>query len=193
MPKRSAALLLYRRPDGVGLEVLIAHMGGPFWAKKNARAWSIPKGEYEADEDPRDAAFREFEEEMGSVPPAGPVVELGETRQANGKIITTYAMRGDFEASNIRGNTFKMEWPRGSGNLQDFPEIDRAEWMSIDRASQMLVNGQVPILEALTDYLQANVLLSRLNQIRARAVTCSERRRYRRPVRQAGEEYYDVT
>jgi predicted NUDIX family NTP pyrophosphohydrolase len=155
MPKRSAALLLYRLPEGVGLQVLIAHMGGPFWAKKNARAWSIPKGEYEDDEDPRDAAFREFEEEMGSAPPAEQVVELGETRQPSGKIITTYAIRGDFDASNIRSNTFQMEWPRGSGNLQDFPEIDRAEWMSIDRAAQLLVNGQVPILEALTDYLRA--------------------------------------
>jgi len=156
MPKRSAALLLYRLPDGVGLEVLIAHMGGPFWAKKNARAWSIPKGEYEDDEDPRDAAFREFEEEMGSAPPAGHVVELGESRQPNGKIITTYAMHGDFDASDICSNTFQMEWPRGSGNMQDFPEMDRAEWMSIDRASQMLVSGQVPILEALTDYLRAS-------------------------------------
>jgi predicted NUDIX family NTP pyrophosphohydrolase len=154
MSKRSAALLLYRLSDGVGLEVLIAHMGGPFWAKKNARAWSIPKGEYEDDEDPRDAAFREFEEEMGSAPPAGQVVELGESMQASGKIITTYAMRGDFDASNIRSNTFRMEWPRGSGNMQSFPEMDRAEWMSIERASQMLVNGQVPILKALTDYLR---------------------------------------
>ncbi len=155
MPKRSAALLLYRLPDGVGLEVLIAHMGGPFWAKKDARAWSIPKGEYEDDEDPRHAAFREFAEEMGSAPPAGQVVELGETRQASGKIITTYAMLGDFDASNMRSNTFPMEWPRGSGNIREYPEMDRAEWMSIDRAARLLVNGQVPILEALTKYLQA--------------------------------------
>ena len=98
MPKRSAALLLYRLIDGGGLEVLIAHMGGPFWAKKNARAWSIPKGEYEDGEDPRSAAFREFEEEMGSAPPVGQVIELGETRQSSGKIITTYAMQGDFDA-----------------------------------------------------------------------------------------------
>jgi predicted NUDIX family NTP pyrophosphohydrolase len=156
MPKHSAALLLYRIHDGAGLEVLIAHMGGPFWAKKNARAWSIPKGEYEDNEDPRDAAFREFEEEMGSAPPAGQSVELGETRQASGKIITTYALSGDFDAASIRSNTFRLEWPRGSGNIQDFPEMDRAEWMSIDRAAQMLVTGQVPILDALTNYLQAN-------------------------------------
>jgi predicted NUDIX family NTP pyrophosphohydrolase len=156
MSKRSAALLLYRINAGVGLEVLIAHMGGPFWAKKNARAWSIPKGEYEDNESPRDAAFREFEEEMGSAPPAGQAVELGETRQASGKIITTYALRCDFDAASIRSNTFRLEWPRGSGIMRDFPEMDRAEWMSIDRAGQMLVAGQVPILDALTNYLQAS-------------------------------------
>lgn len=155
MPKRSAALLLYRVPADVGLEVLIAHMGGPFWARKDARAWSIPKGEYEDGEDPRDAAFREFEEEMGAAPPAGQVIELGQTRQASGKIITTYALLGDFDASNIRSNTFQLEWPRGSGNLQDFPEMDRAEWMPVDRAAQMLVAGQVPILGDLARYLQA--------------------------------------
>jgi predicted NUDIX family NTP pyrophosphohydrolase len=152
MSKRSAALLLYRLPDGTGLEVLIAHMGGPFWARKNARAWSIPKGEYEDGEDSRSAAFREFEEEMGSAPPAGRIIELGETRQASGKIITTYAMQGDFDASKIQSNTFEMEWPKGSGKILEFPEMDRAEWMSLDRAAEMLVKGQVPILEALTDW-----------------------------------------
>jgi len=156
MPKRSAALLLYRFPVGVGLEVLIAHMGGPFWAKKDARAWSIPKGEHEEDEDPRSAAFREFEEEMGSPPPVGQVIELGETRQASGKIITTYAVQGDFDAAKIRSNTFEMEWPRGSGKIQEFPEMDRAEWMSLERAGEMLVKGQVPILAVLADRLRAN-------------------------------------
>jgi predicted NUDIX family NTP pyrophosphohydrolase len=156
MSKRSAALLLYRLVDSVSIEVLIAHMGGPFWAKKDARAWSIPKGEYEEGEDPRDAAFREFEEEMGSAPPAGQVTELGEQRQASGKIITTYALHGDFDAANIRSNTFLMEWPRGSGNRQEFPEMDRAEWVSLDRASQLLVKGQVPILEALVGRMRPN-------------------------------------
>jgi predicted NUDIX family NTP pyrophosphohydrolase len=156
MPKRSAALLLYRFPVGAGLEVLIAHMGGPFWAKKDVRAWSIPKGEYEEDEDPRSAAFREFEEEMGSPPPVGQVIELGETRQASGKIITTYAVQGDFDAAKIRSNTFEMEWPRESGKIQEFPEMDRAEWMSLERAGEMLVKGQVPILAVLADRLRAN-------------------------------------
>jgi predicted NUDIX family NTP pyrophosphohydrolase len=156
VPKRSAALLLYRFPGNAGMEVFIAHMGGPFWARKNARAWSIPKGEYGDGEDPRDAAFREFEEETGSAPPVGQVIDLGETRQASGKIITTYAVHGDFDASKVHSNTFSMEWPKGSGTMQDFPEIDRAEWMSLDRASELLVKGQVPILEALAERLQAN-------------------------------------
>ncbi len=149
MPRRSAALLLYRFADGASLEVLIAHMGGPFWARKDAGAWSIPKGEYEDGEESRDAAFREFEEEMGAAPPAGQVIELGEQRQASGKIITTYALCGDFDAANIRSNTFLLEWPRGSGKMQEFPEMDRAEWVSLDRAAALLVKGQVPILEAL--------------------------------------------
>jgi predicted NUDIX family NTP pyrophosphohydrolase len=155
MPKRSAALLLYRLVDGTGPEVLIAHMGGPFWAGKDARAWSIPKGEYEDGESPRDAAFREFAEEMGSAPPAGPVIELGEQRQSSGKIITTYALRGDFDASAIRSNTFLLEWPRGSGNMREFPEMDRAAWMTLGEASRLLVKGQVPILDALADRLRA--------------------------------------
>lgn len=153
MPKRSAALLLYKIIDGGEVEVLIAHMGGPFWSKKDARAWSIPKGEYEEGEDSRSAAFREFGEEMGTTPPAGQVTELGETRQASGKIITTYAMQGDFDTSKMHSNTFLMEWPRGSGNMREFPEVDRAEWMSLDRASALLVKGQVPILEALAGRL----------------------------------------
>jgi predicted NUDIX family NTP pyrophosphohydrolase len=122
MPKRSAALLLYKHTSDTRLEVLIAHMGGPFWSSKDARAWSIPKGEYEDGEDPRAAAFREFGEEMGSAPPGGPVIELGEARQPSGKVITTYAMRADFDASSIQSNTFEVEWPRKSGKMQEFPE-----------------------------------------------------------------------
>lgn len=153
MPKRSAALLVYRLKDRRGLEVLIAHMGGPFWAKRNARAWSIPKGEYEDGEEPLPAAFREFEEEMGSAPPAGELVELGESRQSSGKIITTYAVKGDFDVTDFHSNTFEMEWPRGSGGIREFPEMDRAEWMSFLQACEMLVKGQVPILHALRDHL----------------------------------------
>ncbi len=156
MQKRSAALLLYRLTGDPGLEVLIAHMGGPFWANKDARAWSIPKGEYEDGDSPRDTAYREFEEEMGSAPPVGQPIELGEARQPSGKIITTYAIEGNFDASNIRSNTFEMEWPKKSGKIQEFPEIDRAEWMSIVKASEKLVKGQVSILEALVDHLRAS-------------------------------------
>jgi predicted NUDIX family NTP pyrophosphohydrolase len=156
MPKRSAALLLYRLTGDTGLEVLIAHMGGPFWANKDARAWSIPKGEYEDGDDPRETAFREFEEETGSAPPDGQLIKLGETRQPSGKVITTYALEGDFDASSIHSNTFQIEWPKKSGKIQEFPEIDRAEWMTTGRAAEKLVKGQVPILQALADYLQEN-------------------------------------
>ena len=158
MAKRSAALLLYRLTGARGLEVLIVHMGGPFWSSKNARAWSIPKGEYEDDEEPLRAAFREFEEETGSAAPAGPVVALGETKQPSGKVITTYAVAGNFDVSTFRSNTFEMEWPRGSGRIQEFPEADRAAWMDISEASRMLVKGQVPIIEALAEYLRARDL-----------------------------------
>lgn len=153
MAKRSAALLVYRLSAAAGLEVLVAHMGGPFWARRDARGWSIPKGECEAGEDPLVTARREFAEEMGSAPPGGDVAGLGERRQPSGKIILTYAVEGDFDVSGFRSNTFTLEWPRGSGKTQEFPEMDRAEWMTIDRASEMLVKGQVPILGDLRDYL----------------------------------------
>jgi predicted NUDIX family NTP pyrophosphohydrolase len=149
VPKRSAALLVYRQRGEGGLEVLIAHMGGPFWARKDARAWSIPKGEYDETEDPLDAARREFEEEIGSPAPEGVVADLGEQRQSSGKIIMTYAVEGDLDLAGFRSNTFTMEWPPGSGQVQEFPEMDRAEWMSLSRAADMLVKGQVPILDAL--------------------------------------------
>jgi predicted NUDIX family NTP pyrophosphohydrolase len=156
MAKRSAALLLYRLTDESGLEVLVAHMGGPFWAKENARGWSIPKGEYEDHEEPLATALREFEEEMGSAAPGGRVIELGENKQPSGKVITTYAIESDFDVSTFHSNTFEMEWPKGSGQMQEFPEVDRAAWMSAGQAAQMLVKGQVPIIEALGDYLIAD-------------------------------------
>ena len=153
MAKRSAGLLVYRRAAGGTLEVLIAHMGGPFWARRDARAWSIPKGEYEGSEDPLAAARREFTEEMGSPPPDGPLIRLGERRQPGGKVITTYAVEGDFDLAGFRSNTFSLEWPRGSGQFREFPEMDRAAWMSPERAAEMLVQGQVPILSALLEHL----------------------------------------
>jgi predicted NUDIX family NTP pyrophosphohydrolase len=151
MPKTSAALLLFRRRDQ--LEVLIAHMGGPFWARKDAGAWSIPKGEYLDDEEPLAAARREFAEEMGSPPPEGEVIPLGTVTQSGGKTVTTYAVEGDFDLDGFRSNTFEMEWPRGSGRMREFPEVDRAEWMPVAVARDKLVKGQVPVLDALRDHL----------------------------------------
>ncbi|MCA1655825.1 MAG: NUDIX domain-containing protein [Pseudonocardiaceae bacterium] len=151
MPKTSAALLLFRRRDG--LEVLIAHMGGPFWARKDVGAWSIPKGEYTVDEEPLAVARREFAEEMGAPPPAGDVIQLGEIKQSGGKIVITYAIEGDFDLSGFRSNTFELEWPRGSGRVREFPEVDRAEWVPAAVAREKLVKGQVPVLDALRDHL----------------------------------------
>jgi predicted NUDIX family NTP pyrophosphohydrolase len=151
MPKTSAALLLFRHRDE--LEVLIAHMGGPFWARKDAGAWSIPKGEYLDDEEPLAAARREFAEEMGSPPPDGDVIPLGTVKQSGGKIVTTYAVEGDFDLAGFHSNTFDMEWPRGSGRMREFPEVDRAEWMPVTVAREKLVKGQIPVLDALRDHL----------------------------------------
>ena len=148
MPARSAGLLLHRGgPDG--LEVLIAHMGGPFWARKDEGAWSIPKGELDGGEDPLAAALREFAEETGRPAPDGPTVELGEFRQSGGKRVIVFARAADFDATEILGNTFEMEWPPRSGRRQSFPEIDRAEWVGLDVARVRLVKGQVPALDAL--------------------------------------------
>jgi predicted NUDIX family NTP pyrophosphohydrolase len=149
--KRSAALLVYRFDADGEPEVLIAHMGGPFWARKDDGGWSIPKGEYEPAEEPLAAARREFEEEMGSPPPDGPYLELGEARQSSGKIVTTFAVQGDFDPASFASNTFELEWPRGSGRIQEFPEMDRADWFDLEQAAKKLVKGQVPILAALTD------------------------------------------
>jgi predicted NUDIX family NTP pyrophosphohydrolase len=156
--KLSAALLVYRYAADGGsadprLQVLIAHMGGPFWAKKDNAGWSIPKGEYEPPEEPLAAALREFEEEMGSPPPSGPYLELGDLKQPSGKIVTTFAVPGDFDLAGFSSNQFVMEWPRGSGRLQEFPEMDRAAWFDLDQAAVKLVKGQVPILHLLTDAL----------------------------------------
>lgn len=151
MPKTSAALLLFRH--GETLEVLIAHMGGPFWARKDAGAWSIPKGEYTSEEEPVDAALREFAEEMGSPPPPGEVVPLGSVKQSGGKVVTAFALQGDFDLAGFHSNTFEMEWPRGSGRMQEFPEVDRAEWVTVEVAREKLVKGQLPLLDALRAHL----------------------------------------
>jgi predicted NUDIX family NTP pyrophosphohydrolase len=149
----SAALLVYRfGPDGTP-QVLIAHMGGPFWARKDEGGWSIPKGEFEPPEEPLAAALREFAEEMGSPAPAGDYLELGQVRQSSGKIVTTFAVQGDFDLGGFASNLFEMEWPRGSGRVQEFPEMDRAAWFGLDEAATKLVKGQIPILAALRERL----------------------------------------
>lgn len=158
MPVRSAGILLYRRgPDaaGTGVQVWIAHMGGPFWAGKDARAWSVPKGEYVDGEDPLAAALREFEEEMGTPAPAADYLHLGDFRQPSRKVITVFAAEAAFAPEVIRSNTFPLEWPKGSGRIQDFPEIDDARWFPEQEARLKLVKGQVPILDALTGQVGA--------------------------------------
>ena len=148
MAARSAGLLLHRRGQE-GLEVLIAHMGGPFWATKDEGAWSIPKGELEEGEEPLDAALREFAEELGRPAPEGPTLALGEFRQPSGKRVIAFARAADFDAGEISGNTFEMEWPPRSGRRQSFPEIDRVEWVSPEMARVRLVRGQIAVLDAL--------------------------------------------
>lgn len=148
MPRLSAGLLLWRR-GSEGVEVLIGHMGGPFWARKDDGAWSIPKGEYAEGEDPLPHALREFEEELGRPAPDGADVPLGEFRQSGGKVVTVFAREGDFDASEVHSNHFTVEWPPRSGRFRSFPEIDRAAWMTLDEARPNLVKGQVPALDAL--------------------------------------------
>lgn len=147
-PKRSAGLLLWRRRDG-RIEVLLAHMGGPLWSNRSAGAWTIPKGEYEDGEAPLAAARREFAEELGAPPPAGEPLPVGEVRQRNGKLVTAFALEGDFDAAAARSNTFRMEWPRGSGRHADFPEIDRAEWIELERARRLVIAAQAELLDRL--------------------------------------------
>ncbi|WP_199268048.1 NUDIX domain-containing protein [Mycolicibacterium smegmatis] len=148
MPKLSAGVLLYRVVDDV-VEVLIAHPGGPFWARRDDGAWSVPKGEYTDDEDPWAAAQREFAEELGSPPPDGPRRELTPVRQSGGKVVTAFAVRGDFDVTSARSNTFEMEWPKGSGRMREFPEIDRAGWFPVAVARRKLLAGQRPLLDEL--------------------------------------------
>jgi predicted NUDIX family NTP pyrophosphohydrolase len=151
MGATSAGLLLYRIQPGGAVEVLIAHPGGPFWARKDDAAWSIPKGEFVTGEDPLDAAYREFEEEVGLRAPGGEAVFLGERRQPGGKRVSVWTLEGDLDISNSTSNTFALEWPRGSGRIQEFPEVDRVEWFSIDEARRKLVKGQAPFIDLLLE------------------------------------------
>ncbi|MGY0497211.1 NUDIX domain-containing protein [Nocardia sp. FBN12] len=151
----SAGVLVYRRSEA-GIEVLLGHMGGPLWAKKDASAWSIPKGEYEPEETARDAAAREFTEELGLPVPAGEWLDLGEVSYRSGskrKFLTVWAVEGDLDLAEIVPGTFEMEWPPRSGRLAEFPEIDRAAWFDPGTAADKLGKGQRPFLTRLTEQL----------------------------------------
>jgi predicted NUDIX family NTP pyrophosphohydrolase len=149
---RSAGLLLYRRREG-RIEVLLGHMGGPFWARKDERAWSIPKGEHPEAEDALAAARREFAEETGTPPPDGPTLDLGEVRQSGGKRVTAWAVEGDLDPATVKSNTFLLEWPPRSGRRQEFPEIDRAGWFDLDTARRKIVKGQAALVDRLQERL----------------------------------------
>jgi predicted NUDIX family NTP pyrophosphohydrolase len=148
--RRSAGIVLHRAGEA-GLEVLLVHPGGPFWAKKDLGAWSIPKGEYEEGEDPRACALREFEEETGTPLDAQELVELGAVVQKAGKEVTAWAARGDLDPASVRSNSFTMEWPPRSGRQQEFPEIDRAQWFTLDEARDKLVPAQAELLDRLVE------------------------------------------
>ena len=152
MAKQSAGILLYRG-RGPALRLLLVHPGGPFWAKKDLGAWSIPKGEYQEGEDPLAVARREFEEEIGSQAPARDAIELGELAQPSRKLVTAYAIEGDFDANTLKSNLFEMEWPPKTGRLQSFPEVDRAEWFSVGEAREKILPGQRPFIDRLLERL----------------------------------------
>lgn len=155
MPVLSAGLLAHRHGVDGSLEVLIVHPGGPFWAHKDLGAWSIPKGEHDPDEDAHAAAHREFGEELGLAPPVGEERFLGERRQPSGKRVSVWAVEGDVDLTHTRSDEVTMEWPRGSGRTITFPEVDRAEWCTIELARQRLLRGQVVFLDELVAQLGA--------------------------------------
>ncbi|HTX94307.1 MAG TPA: NUDIX domain-containing protein [Mycobacterium sp.] len=148
MAKLSAGVLLYRTCGGA-VEVLIAHPGGPFWARKDAGAWSIPKGEYIDGEDPWAVAQREFSEELGLSVPAGARLDLGSLKQPSGKVVTAFAVESDLDVTDARSNTFALEWPKGSGTMREFPEVDRVGWFPVAQARNKLLKGQRGFLDRL--------------------------------------------
>jgi predicted NUDIX family NTP pyrophosphohydrolase len=154
MPKKSAGLLLYR-PSGnaSAWQVMLVHPGGPFWRNKDEGAWTIPKGEFNSDEDALAAALREFEEETGARPPRGDFVKLKPVRQSGGKIVHAWAIQADFDPSTLHSNEVKREWPPRSGRIQSFPEVDRAGWFEPELAKQKILKGQVPLIDELLSRL----------------------------------------
>jgi predicted NUDIX family NTP pyrophosphohydrolase len=150
--RRSAGLLLFRR-TAAGAEVLLGHMGGPFWARKGAGAWSVPKGEYGDDEQPWDAARREFREELGLPAPEGTPLPLGEVVQSGGKHVTVWAVEADLDPADVVPGTFTMDWPPRSGRTAEFPELDRVAWFTLDAAREALVKAQAAFLDRLAQQL----------------------------------------
>ena len=148
MSKKSAGLLLWRKNSG-HFEVLLVHPGGPYWAKKDEGAWSIPKGEFDANEDPLTAAKREFREETGLIIVEAEMIALEPVRQPSGKLVYAWAVNHDVDVSAIHSNTFRLEWPPKSGRHQDYPEVDRAAWFAIETARNKIVKGQAPLLDQL--------------------------------------------
>jgi predicted NUDIX family NTP pyrophosphohydrolase len=156
MKKQSAGLLLYRKAAG-GIEVFLVHPGGPFWAKKDSAAWSIPKGETEPDEDPLSAATREFAEETGLSVPQAELSLLGQFKVSSSKVVTAWAGEADINPKHVKSGLFEMEWPPKSGQTQEFPEVDKAAWFPLATAKVKLVKGQVQILEALAGALGTDI------------------------------------
>jgi predicted NUDIX family NTP pyrophosphohydrolase len=154
MAAKSAGILLHRSANG-GAEVLLVHPGGPFWARKDLGAWSLPKGEVDEGEDPRACALREFAEETGAHPPAGALDELGSVKLKSGKLVLGFALAGDLDPATVRSNTFELEWPPRSGRMQSFPEIDRAEWFPLDAAREKLNPAQAEFIDRLEALLAA--------------------------------------
>jgi predicted NUDIX family NTP pyrophosphohydrolase len=152
MPKTSAGLMVYRIREG-RLEIFLVHPGGPFWARKDAGAWSIPKGEFVQPEDPLEAARREFQEETGHEID-GTFLPLEPIKQAGGKAVYAWAVQGDIDPERIQSNTFTMEWPKGSGRQKEFPEVDRAEWFEVEEARRRILPGQAAFLDELVDLLR---------------------------------------
>ena len=154
---RSAGILLFRRRRGGELEFLLVHPGGPFWARKDAGAWTIPKGQIEAEEEPRACAIRELKEELGPAPEfdTEKLIELGSIKQRAGKVVEAWAVEAEFDPAALASNTFSMEWPPRSGRQQDFPEVDRADWFGIEAAREKILPAQIELLERLLERLES--------------------------------------
>lgn len=158
MKKQSAGILLYRQRQGQqSFEVLLVHPGGPFWAKKDSGAWSMPKGEFEEGEEPLAAAKREFAEEVGAPAPGGDYFFVGQAKQSSGKLVHAFALQADLDLTHFKSNLFQMEWPPKSGQQQAFPENDKAAWFTLPDAAQKLVKGQLPLLEKLAAQLKVGL------------------------------------